>query len=47
MQERYRELAADPAEVTRLLAVGADKARDVAAKTLERAHRNIGLLPPG
>ena len=47
VQERYRTLEDDPAEVTRLLAVGAHKARDVAAKTLERAHRNIGLLPPG
>ena len=47
VQERYRALEDDPAEVGRLLAVGAHKARDVAAKTLERAHRNIGLLPPG
>jgi tryptophanyl-tRNA synthetase len=47
VRERYRELEADPAEVARLLAVGAHKARDVASKTLERAQRNIGLLPPG
>jgi tryptophanyl-tRNA synthetase len=47
IQERYRALEADPAEVARLLAVGAGKARSVAAKTLERAQRNIGLLPPG
>jgi tryptophanyl-tRNA synthetase len=47
VQERYRALEDDPAEVTRLLAVGADKARDIARKTLERANRNIGLLPPG
>jgi tryptophanyl-tRNA synthetase len=46
VQERYRALAADPGEVTRMLAVGAQKARDIAAKTLERSYRNIGLLPP-
>jgi tryptophanyl-tRNA synthetase len=36
---------ADPGELARLLRVGADKARAVAAETLERAQRNIGLLP--
>jgi tryptophanyl-tRNA synthetase len=47
VQQRFAELAADPAETARLLAIGAGKARAVAAKTLERAHRNLGLLPPG
>ena len=47
VQERYAELAAEPGEVARLLAIGAHKARDVAAKTLERAQDNLGLLPPG
>jgi tryptophanyl-tRNA synthetase len=47
VQERYAELEADPAEVARLLAVGAQKAGEVAAKTLARAQHNIGLLPPG
>ena len=47
VQQRYAELAADPAEVARLLAIGAHKAKDVASKTLERAERNLGLLPPG
>jgi tryptophanyl-tRNA synthetase len=47
VQERYRTLESDPGEVARLLAVGAHKARDVASKTLERAYRNLGLLPPG
>lgn len=47
VQQRYAELAADPAEVARQLAIGAGKARDVAAKTLARAERNLGLLPPG
>ncbi len=44
IQARYHELAADPAETSRLLAVGADKAAEVASTTLERARRNIGLL---
>ena len=47
IQERYRELMADPAELARLLAKGADKARAVAAKTLARAYDAIGLLPAG
>ncbi len=47
VQARYAALAADPGEVARLLAIGAGKARTVAAKTLARAERNLGLLPPG
>lgn len=45
IQARYAELAADPAETTRLLAVGAAKASEIAAITLTRAKANIGLLP--
>lgn len=44
VQERYRELAKDPGEVMRLLQIGADRARGIAAVTLERAYRNIGFL---
>ncbi|MFQ5556576.1 MAG: tryptophan--tRNA ligase [Acidimicrobiales bacterium] len=44
IQTRFAELEADPAETSRLLAVGADKARETAAATLARARRNIGLL---
>ncbi len=44
IQERYRELIDDPGEMTRLLAVGADKARQVAGRTLERAYSAIGFL---
>src|SRR5436190_2551505 len=47
VQERYTELSDDPAEVGRLLAVGADKAHAVAAKTLARARDALGLLAPG
>ncbi len=44
IQQRFAELQADPAETERLLKLGADKARAIAAKTLERARDNIGLL---
>jgi tryptophanyl-tRNA synthetase len=47
IQQRHAELAADRAEVARLLAVGADRARDIAAPTLARAKDAMGLLPPG
>jgi hypothetical protein len=30
-----------------LLEAGADRAREIAAPTLERAKRAMGLLPPG
>ena len=46
IQSRYQELAADPAETTRLLAFGAKKAQEVASKTLDHAKKNIGLLAP-
>ena len=47
IQDRYRELAADPATVAKILDRGADKAQSVAAVTLERAKRNIGLVLRG
>jgi tryptophanyl-tRNA synthetase len=47
VQQRYAELQADPAELARLLALGAEKAREVASKTLARARDAIGLLAPG
>jgi tryptophanyl-tRNA synthetase len=45
VQARCQDLAADPAGTARLLEKGSDKARTVAARTLERARRNLGLLP--
>lgn len=45
IQARYTELMADPAELSRLLRVGATKAREVAAATVERAYAAIGFLP--
>ena len=44
IQHRYRELMGDRAELGRLLRTGADKARAVAAATLDRAYGNIGFL---
>ena len=46
IQTRFAELKADPAETSRLLRIGADKARAIAAVTLDRARTNIGLLSP-
>jgi tryptophanyl-tRNA synthetase len=43
IQERYHELAADPAELDALLARGAEKAREHAAATLARAQRALGV----
>ena len=45
IQERYRELLDDPAELAALLRRGADKARAVASVTLQRAYDAVGLLP--
>jgi tryptophanyl-tRNA synthetase len=45
IQERYRELLADPGELASLLRKGADKARTVASATLKRAYDAIGFLP--
>ena len=44
IQARFAELAADPAETQRLLAIGAAKASERAAATLGRARDALGLL---
>jgi len=46
LQEAYTKLEADPGEVDRQLAVGAQKARAIAEPVLERARGAAGLLPP-
>jgi len=46
LRARHAELAADPGEVTRVLAAGAERARAVAEPTLVRAREAMGLLPP-
>lgn len=43
IQQRYNELIGDPAELGRLMRIGAEKATAVAHVTLERAHRAIGF----
>ncbi|QGG95234.1 tryptophan--tRNA ligase [Actinomarinicola tropica] len=45
VQERYAELAADPAQTEKILASGAEKARAAAAVVLDRARDAVGLLP--
>ena len=45
IRARYNELMSDPAELSRLLFIGNQRAREVAAVSLGRAHRAIGLLP--
>ncbi len=46
IQQRYAELASDPRGTAEILAAGAHKARSIAGPVLDRARRNIGLLPP-
>jgi tryptophanyl-tRNA synthetase len=46
-RERYQELAADPAELARLLAVGAARASEIADATMARVRAATGLLSPG
>ena len=45
IQERYREISRDPGAVRAVLAMGASRAAERAAITLERARAAIGLLP--
>jgi tryptophanyl-tRNA synthetase len=42
---RTRELLDDPAELDRILAAGASRARAVAGPTLDEAYRRVGFLP--
>lgn len=45
IRSRALELLDDPAELDRILAVGADKARSVAAPVLDEVYRKSGFLP--
>jgi tryptophanyl-tRNA synthetase len=45
IQRRASELLADPAELDRLLAKGAAKARGIASATLDDVYRKVGFLP--
>ena len=45
IRERHAALMADPAELDRLMARGAARAREIAAPVLADAKARIGLLP--
>jgi tryptophanyl-tRNA synthetase len=45
IQARYAELRNDPDELSRLLALGADKAREASAPTLRRMYDAMGFVP--
>jgi len=47
VRERYLELRADPAELRRLLALGAEKAAAVAQPTLETMYERMGFVRLG
>jgi tryptophanyl-tRNA synthetase len=44
--KRLGELLADPAEIDRILARGAERARPVAAQTVTDVYDKVGFLPP-
>jgi tryptophanyl-tRNA synthetase len=44
-QQRVNDLLADPAELTQILARGAERARSVAASTLTTVYDRIGFVP--
>ena len=46
IQDRYRELRSDDAELQRLLAKGADKAREASAPTLQAMYQRMGFVRP-
>lgn len=46
VRERALELLDDPAELDRILAAGAAKAREVATPVLEDVYAKVGFLPP-
>jgi tryptophanyl-tRNA synthetase len=46
IQERYREVRSDPAELQRLLAIGANKARVVSGATLAKMYERMGFTRP-
>ena len=46
IQQRTKTYLDDPAQLDKLLGVGAEKARSVAAETLRDVYARIGFLPP-
>jgi len=47
IQARYRELRDDPGELSRLLALGADKARAASSPTLDEMYERMGFVRLG
>jgi tryptophanyl-tRNA synthetase len=47
IRRRYEELRADEGKLRRLLAQGAEKAREASAPTLRSMHERMGFVPPG
>jgi len=45
IQQRVDELLRDPAELHAVLAKGAQRAREVSAKTIGRVYERLGFLP--
>jgi tryptophanyl-tRNA synthetase len=46
LQQRYEELRADEGELRRLLAIGAEKAREASAPTLDAMYERMGFVRP-
>lgn len=47
LRERMDGFMSDVAELDRILAAGADRAREVAGRTLAQVYDRVGFLPPG
>ena len=47
LRDRTLHLLAERTELEKILATGAERARDVASGTLSQVYRKVGLLPPG
>lgn len=46
IQERTRTYLDDPAQLDKLLAAGAEKARATAGETLRTVYERVGFFPP-
>ena len=47
IRERTEKMLADEAELDRLLAAGAARAREIASRTMGAVRDRVGFLPPG
>ncbi|MGV8874320.1 MAG: tryptophan--tRNA ligase, partial [Rhodococcus sp. (in: high G+C Gram-positive bacteria)] len=47
LRERMDGFMSDVAELDRILAAGAERAREVASRTLAQVYDRVGFLPPG